>query len=281
MAGQGETQRLLVLGAHPDDAEFHAGGLAVRYRQLGHEVKLVSVTNGGAGHHWRSSSDLVALRRAEAAAAGAVIGASYETWDFPDGSLQPTLEVRERIIREIREFAPDLVLTHRLCDYHPDHRAVGQAVQDASYLVTVPLVVPDVPPLKRDPVVAYMVDLFTKPYPFQPDVVLDITPQLDRIVEMLAQHASQVFEFLPHNKWEPDDVPEGAEARRNWLRHWFGQLIERRTERFAEAIERQYGAAAAAVRYIEAYEISEYAAAMDAQTRQRLFGGACGPHATP
>ena len=62
--------KLLVLGAHPDDAEYHAGGLAAIYRELGHTVKAVSLTNGGAGHHVRQPAELVPLRRAEAAAAG-------------------------------------------------------------------------------------------------------------------------------------------------------------------------------------------------------------------
>ena len=146
-----EPLRLLVLGAHPDDAEFHAGGLAKIYRELGGVVKMVSLTDGSAGHFQRPPAELGPIRRVEAAAAGRVIGAAYETWDIPDGQLMPTLEVRERVIREIRTFAPDLVLTHRTCDYHPDHRAVGQLVQDASYLVTVPNVLRDVPALRKDP----------------------------------------------------------------------------------------------------------------------------------
>ena len=135
---------------------------------------MISVTDGGAGHHRLPRDELVGLRRREAEEAAAVIGATAETWDFPDGALQPTLAVREAIIREIRVFQPDLVLTHRTCDYHPDHRAVGQAVQDASYMVTVPLVLPATPHLRRDPVVAYMVDLFTKPCRFEPHALLDI-----------------------------------------------------------------------------------------------------------
>ena len=135
------SPRLLVLGAHPDDADVHAGGLIARHRKLGHEVKMVSVTDGAAGHHTIGAEELSALRREEAAAAGRVVGAAYEVWDFPDGHLVNTLDLRYRIIAEIRRFAPDLVLTHRTCDYHPDHRAVGEAVQDATFLVRVPKVV--------------------------------------------------------------------------------------------------------------------------------------------
>jgi LmbE family N-acetylglucosaminyl deacetylase len=267
-----EQLRLLVLGAHPDDAEFHAGGLAARYRQLGHQVKLVSVTNGVAGHHQLAADELAVLRRDEAAAAGRVIGAEYEVWDFPDGALTPSLAVRGRIIREIRTFRPDLVLTHRPCDYHPDHRAVGQAVQDASYLVTVPLVEPDAPALRQDPVVAYMPDLFTKPYPLQADVVLDVEPQVETIVAMLACHESQVFQWLPYEQGVLDQVPEDAAERLHWLRGWFAGHATPRADRYRSQLKAQFGAERGGqMQWIEVYEISEYAAGTDAAALARLF----------
>jgi len=267
-----ESPRLLILGAHPDDAEFHAGGLAAQYRAAGRIVKMVSVTNGGAGHHRLSPGELVDIRREEARAAGAVIGAEYVTWDFPDGQLQPALEVREAIIREIRTFAPDLVLTHRINDYHPDHRAVGQAVQDASYMVTVPLVAPDTPALRRDPVVAYMNDLFTRPNPLRADVAIDVTAQIDSIIAMLACHRSQVFDFLPYNRGAEEAVPLDEEAKLIWLRKWFDQHTGGRADFFREALIDTYGEERGnAVRYAEVYEISEYAAGLSTSNRKLLF----------
>jgi N-acetylglucosamine malate deacetylase 1 len=180
--------------------------------------------------------------------------------------------VRERVIREIRLFHPDLLLTHRPNDYHPDHRAVGQVVQDASYMVTVPLVAPDVPALSQDPVVAYMPDLFTKPYPFVPDVAIDIAEQLDTIVDMLACHQSQVFEFLPFNLRVAEQVPQDETERRRWLRQWYGNIIRPRAARFRDALVRQYGQPRGQqVEWAEAFEISEYAAPLDAAMRRRLF----------
>ncbi|MDP7019588.1 MAG: PIG-L deacetylase family protein [Pirellulaceae bacterium] len=261
--------RLLVLGAHPDDAEFHAGGLVAAYRAADHVVKIVSVTDGGAGHHKLSGSQLVDRRREEADRAGKVVGAEYVTWDFPDGHLQPSLEVRDRIIREIRTFKPDLVLTHRPCDYHPDHRAVGQAVQDASYLVTVPLVAPETPYLSRDPVVAYMVDLFTKPYPFQADVVLDIEPWFDTVLDMLEQHVSQVFEFLPYN--HQHDLP-ADDDRRAWLADWCAHHMGPRADCFRQRLIERYGEERGGqILLMEAYEFSEYAAGVTPEDRHRLF----------
>lgn len=270
--------RLLVLGAHPDDAEFHAGGLIAVHTKLGHTVKLVSVSDGGAGHHRYSSKELVQIRRKEAAAAGRVVGAEYVTWNNPDGALQPTLDLRQQIIREIRTFKPDLVLTHRTNDYHPDHRAVGQAVQDASYMVTVPLVCPDIPILDRDPVVAYMVDLFTRPYPHAGDFVLDVSGQLETIIDMMVCHRSQFLDFLPFNAGIADQVPDDEAERRQWLRDWFKQVAAARAKRFRPQLVKTYGEERAAqAEIVEAYEISEYAGALDETLGAKLFPS----HAAP
>jgi LmbE family N-acetylglucosaminyl deacetylase len=167
----GSSLRLLIIGAHPDDADYGAGGLAALYRAAGHTVKMVSLTNGDAGHQSLRGAELARRRRTEAQAAGAVIGATYEVFDNHDGQLLPTLENRWQVIRLIRLFQPDLVVTHRPNDYHPDHRYTSQLIQDAAYMVTVPAIVPDTPHLSRDPVITYMFDHFEKPYPFRPSVV--------------------------------------------------------------------------------------------------------------
>ena len=264
--------RLLILGAHPDDAEFHAGGLAAIYREAGQIVKMVSVTNGESGHFRISGKELAEIRRSEARAAGQVIGATYDVWDNPDGRLLPTIEVREQIIRELRTFAPDLVLTHRLNDYHPDHRAVGQAVQDASYMVTVPPICSDVPALRSDPVVAYLPDLFTRPAPLRGDVVIDIGDRLEAIVRMLAAHRSQFFEWLPYNERRTAEIPQSDADRIVWLRRWYEQKIARRSERYRDELLAQYGSdRGQRIEFCEMFEISEYAAPLDEAARRRLF----------
>src|SRR5215475_3658022 len=108
MESSSQPVRILVLGAHPDDADIKVGGTAAKWCALGQIVKLVSLTDGGAGHQTLRRPELVERRRAEARAAGAVIGASYDVLDFPDGELLPTLDARLRLIRLIRTFAPDL-----------------------------------------------------------------------------------------------------------------------------------------------------------------------------
>lgn len=267
-----DTLKLLILGAHPDDCDIHAGGLAALYRQFGHTVKMISLTNGDAGHQTLRGEELAQVRRREAKAAGQTIGAEYLTWDHHDGQLLPTLELREQVIREIRTFQPDMVVTHRDNDYHPDHRAVGNVVRDASYMVTVPAVVPDVPILARDPVVAYMCDRFTRPNPFRADVIVDITEQVDQVVSMLDCHRSQFYEWLPFNRGELDQVPQGDKARWEWLKDWYVRrqrnVAETHREKLVETYGREHGEK---VVMAEAFEVSEYASQLSPENQRRLF----------
>jgi LmbE family N-acetylglucosaminyl deacetylase len=264
--------RILVLGAHPDDADYKAGGTAARWRRLGHEVKFVSVTDGGAGHHKLHRQELVGRRRAEAQAAGAVIGAEYEVLDNPDGALMPTLEARHQIIRLIRAFKPDLLLTHRPNDYHPDHRYTSLLVEDSAYLLTVPAVCPDTPHLERDPVILYLSDDFKKPIPFSADVVVDIGAEIDTVVDMLRCHVSQFYEWLPYNGGYGDQVPDSDAARREWFKAAMQRRFRPLADRHRDAVVRTYGVQQGhKIEYIEAFEVSEYGSPMDAAARARLF----------
>ena len=161
---------VLVIGAHPDDCDIKAGGIAALYTQKGHVVKFVSVTNGDAGHHEMGGGPLTQRRNAEAQAAAEIIGIEYELLDIHDGELMPTLENRFQIIRTIRDFRPDLIMTHRPNDYHPDHRYTSMLVQDAAYMVTVPNICALTPHLERNPVIVYLSDGFKKPNPFKPEL---------------------------------------------------------------------------------------------------------------
>src|SRR6266576_2647187 len=112
--------RILVIGAHPDDCEVKCGGTAALWAQHGFTVRFVSATNGCSGHHEIGGIELVRRRAAEAAAAAKVIGIEAQVMDADDGALEPTVARRKIMIALIREFRPDLVLTHRPNDYHPD-----------------------------------------------------------------------------------------------------------------------------------------------------------------
>ncbi len=190
--------RIICIGAHPDDCEIQFGGTAAKFAALGHDVKFVSVTNGAAGHHRHSPQKLAAIRQGEAQAAARRLGiAETQILSYPDGDLAPTLEARHDILRQIRNWRADLVLTHRPWDYHPDHRYTAQLVQDSAYLVMVPHLCPDAPALRHNPVFLYLEDRFQSPVPFVADVAVDIDDVWDRKLDALDAHASQVYEWLP------------------------------------------------------------------------------------
>ncbi len=263
--------RLLIIGAHPDDADYAAGGLAALYRQAGHTVKMVSMTNGDAGHHDICGVELADRRRREATTAGAIIGASYEILDNHDGELMPTLENRRTVIKLIRTYRPDLVLTHRPNDYHPDHRYTSQIVQDSAFMVTVPPIVPDVPHLRQNPVIAYLPDDFRRPYPFSPAVAMDVGPVVDKIIDMLHCHTSQFYEWLPYNARRDAEVPRSEQERRAWLAEQVRARLRARAERYRELLMDRYGEKGKDVEFAEAFEPCEYGATLTNEAMVRLF----------
>ncbi|AEN73188.1 LmbE family protein [Rhodothermus marinus SG0.5JP17-172] len=250
--------RILCIGAHPDDCDVKMGGTAALFAAMGHQVKFLSVTNGDAGHYAQGGGVLAKRRRAEAEEAARRLGiAEYEVLDNHDAELVPSLEVRKQIIRKIREWQADLVFAPRPNDYHPDHRYTGQLVQDAAYLVMVPNVVPDTPPLAHNPVFLYLSDRFKKPSPFSPDIAVIIDSVIERKLDALDAHVSQFYEWLPWIDGRLAEVPADSAARREWLRaQWIRPNI---TQEVRLALMRWYDPEVAArAQYVEAFEICEY-----------------------
>ncbi len=260
---------IIVFGAHPDDCDIRAGGTAAKWAAAGHRVRLVSMTNGDAGHQSEGGGALGARRRAEAQEAGRRIGVEYIVLDNHDGELMPDLKVREQVIRLIRQWKADLVLGPRTNDYHPDHRYTGILLQDAAYMVTVPNVAPDTPSLRTNPVFMYVEDGFQKPNPFTPDVAVSIDDTFEKKIDMLDAHVSQVYEWLAWHAGRLDQVPKDPVARRQ-------QLAKQRAGRISPAtraaLVKYYGAdAGAKVQHAEAFEICEYGRRPDQAEILRLF----------
>ena len=269
-----EKLRILVIGAHPDDCEVKCGGAAALWAGRGHTVRFVSATNGQTGHYAIGGVELTRRRIAEAKAAADVIGIESQVLPIPNGQIEPVLPYRWMIIRLIREFAPDLVLTHRPNDYHPDHRYTSQLVQDSAYIVTVPNTVPETPALRYNPVMAYLSDTFRKPYPFQADVVIAIDEAIEKKIDMLHCHASQVYEWLPWHEGRLEQVPSGEAARRKWLFDRSAPRSAAVAEQFRDRLIARYGEQKGrAVKYAEAFEACEYGAKLDESQIERFFGG--------
>ena len=181
-------------------------------------MRFVAVTNGDAGHQTEGGGALAARRRAEAQEAGRRIGIEYVVLDNHDGELLPSVDVREQIIRQIRQWNADLVLAPRPNDYHPDHRYTGVLVQDAAYMVVVPNIATDTPALRKNPVFMYFQDGFQRPNPFNPDIAVSIDDVIEKKIDMLDAHVSQMYEWLPWVAGNLETVPKGAAERRKWLR---------------------------------------------------------------
>jgi LmbE family N-acetylglucosaminyl deacetylase len=264
-----EPLRIIAFGAHPDDCDIRAGGVAAKWAAAGHKVRFVAVTNGDAGHHEEGGGALAMRRRAEAEEAGRRIGIDYVVLDNHDGELLPTLEVCEQIIRQIREWKADLVLAPRPNDYHPDHRYTGVLLQDAAFMVTVPNVVTDTPALRKNPVFMYFQDGFQKPAPFRPDIAIPIDDVIDKKIDMLDAHVSQVYEWLPWHDGELDQVPTDPVARKAWLKK---QRSGRITPAVRDALEKWYGPEVAkTTQSAEAFEVCEYGTRPDDAMLRKLF----------
>jgi hypothetical protein len=139
-------------------------------------------------------------------------------------------------------------------------------------MVTVPAVCPDTPHLQRDPVILYLSDDFKKPLPFSADVVVDIGPQMDALIDMLHCHVSQFYEWLPYNGGYADQVPAAEGARREWLKESMRRRIRPLADRYRDRVVQTYGVEQGhKIEYIEAFEVSEYGSPLDAAARARLF----------
>ena len=267
---QDRKLRIIAIGAHPDDCDIKFAGTAFKMAQAGHAVKFLSVTNGDAGHHEMGGGMLAKRRYLETqeSARRAGIG-EYEVLDNHDGELTPTVEVRRQIIRSIRRWKADIVIAPRPNDYHPDHRYTGVLAQDAAYMVVVPNVTPDVPPLENNPVFLYYQDNFQKPAPFRPDIVVALDDVWDRKVNALDAHVSQFYEWLHWVDHRLNEVPKDPAERKRWLS---GMRVQKLSDAARATLVRRYGAQRAAdVKYTESFELCEYGRQPSIEELDKIF----------
>jgi LmbE family N-acetylglucosaminyl deacetylase len=245
LAQADDKLRIICFGAHPDDAEFKAAGVAAKWSALGHKVKFVSVTNGDIGH-WRTAGGPLAKRRAgEVREAAKVLGIETQVLDIHDGELEPTLENRRAITRLIRDWKADIVISHRPNDYHPDHRYTG----------------------------VHFSDRFQKPNPFTADVIVDIDDVWQKKLAAVHSLPSQVFEGGASGSKEfVADVPEDEAGRKAWAEKLHGERNAAVAERFRDALAKWYGdKRAAGVKYAEAFEVCEYGRQPTPAELKKLF----------
>ncbi|HUO45948.1 MAG TPA: PIG-L family deacetylase [Acidimicrobiia bacterium] len=185
-------ERALTIGAHPDDAEFGAGGTVALWAREGCEVSMLIMTDGSKGS-WDpdvTSGQLAEIRTAEQKAAAAALGASGELIQlgYTDGELEYSMELRRHICEWIRRLRPDVVLSHdpwKKYMLHPDHRATGWAAIDGVVAARDHLFFPELGLEKHRPetILLWAAD--------EPDYWEDISTTLSTKIEALLSHSSQ------------------------------------------------------------------------------------------
>lgn len=269
---QDNTLRVIGFGAHPDDNELEASGVATMWSDQGHQVKFVSMTNGDIGHFEQAGGPLAKRRMAEVEECARILGIETEVLDIHDGELMPTLENRKRVARLIRNWQADIVFSHRRYDYHPDHRYTGELVEDAALVVVAPFFVPDTPPVEDNPVFLHYHDGFEKPYPFEPDIVVGIDEVVQKKWDCVSAMESQ---FGDKHSWQAStnpNVPEGEEARKEYLLNRMKQRNEAMANRYRDKLIELYGEEKGRnIRYAEAFEVCQYGSSPSQEELKQLF----------
>ena len=268
-----EQKRVLFIGAHPDDADILCGGTALKLARAGHVVKFVSATNGDTGHHILSREETARIRKNEAMASAKYAGLyEYEVMDHPCG-LDATVENRRKILRIIRAFSPDVVITHRTCDYHPDHRATAQLVQDCAYVCMVPHFCEDTPIPEKAPVFALSYDGFQDPRPHRADAAIEFDSVLEDKLQMMSNHASQFFEWLPWVAGNKNVCETGlSEQEKRQSMMSVLQRFETAADNARELLECVHGKdQGAKIRYAEVFEQSPYSRVVSPEEFQKLL----------
>jgi len=197
--------RVMGVFAHPDDPEFFAGGTFARWAAEGAQIIFVLATSGdkGSSDPTMTHAALATLREEEERAAAAALGAKDVVFlRYPDGELMPSLELRRDIVRQIRLYKPNVVVT---CDptvfwfgdrglNHPDHRAIGAATLDAVYPTARDRL--NFPSLERDEgLEPHKVKHVYICGTYSANVKVDVTAHLETKIAALREHKSQIADM--------------------------------------------------------------------------------------
>jgi len=188
---------ILAVGAHPDDLETLCAGTLAKYVKEGHKVFMANLCNGNLGHSEISPEELREIRRKECEKAASMIEAELLTPDIGDMSLFPDRETRKKVVDIVRMAKPDVVLTHAPNDYMVDHITTSQLVLDASFAAPVPHFYTDHAPHTKIAPVFYMDTI--SGIDFQPEIYVDISPEIELKKKMLACHQSQAKWLKEHH----------------------------------------------------------------------------------
>jgi LmbE family N-acetylglucosaminyl deacetylase len=264
--------RIIAFGAHPDDAELKASGVAALWAAAGHKVKFVAMTNGDVGHFEQAGGPLARRRIAEVKECAKILGIETDVLDIHDGELVPSLENRQKVARLIREWQADIVMGHRPYDYHPDHRYTGVILNDTAVVVVAPFFVPDTKPTARNPVYMNYSDGFQDPRPFTPTIVVGIDAQVEKKWKCITAMPSQ---FGDRDSWQGRtlaNVPQNDKERQSYLL----EIVKKRNiavaDQYRAKLVELYGAdRGKKFQYAEAFELNQYGRQASLEELKSMF----------
>lgn len=198
MAESGNVQRVLAVGAHPDDCELLCGGTLALFATRRVAVTICAMARGDKGWREVPPEEFAAQRHAEATRAASVIGAEFVCLEAGDGDVSAMPDLREKLLEAIRRARPDLILTHWPDDYHADHRATGELVTDCSWFAASPGHRTQLPALDEAVPVFYLDTLAG--LSFEPTEYVNIAAMWPKKQEMLRCHASQLGPAAQHGE---------------------------------------------------------------------------------
>ena len=192
------TIRVLAIHAHPDDVEFQCAGTLALLREAGSEVTIATMTPGDCGSAEHDCATIAEIRRGEARASAALLGADYLCLEFRDLAIFNDDDSRRRVVEALRRTRPDLILTAPPADYHCDHEMTSRLVRDACFGASCPNYATrqwdPAPPLQGIPHLYYVDPIEgadSERGPVAVDFHVDVTKVFETKGRMLACHASQ------------------------------------------------------------------------------------------
>jgi len=226
---------ILVLAAHPDDAEISCAGTIARHVAMGHKVGIVDFTKGELG-----TRGTVEIRAAEAAAAAKVLGVSVrENLGLRDGFFENDATHQLAVIRTIRKYQPSIVLANAVYDRHIDHGRGASLAYDACFLSgLVRIETQDENGNKQAPWRPGVVYHYIQSLYIEPDFIVDVSDYWDIKIEALKAFKSQFYD------------PQNSETETYISRPGFIKMIEARASDWGYAIGSKYGEGFTTRRYL-------------------------------
>lgn len=189
---------VLAISCHPDDMEIHCAGTLLKCKERGDNVTVCNVANGNMGHVVLQPDELRSIRRAEADASAKLAGFTATTCDIDDLCVNSASKNQlDKVVEIIRKARPDFIITHAPNDYMIDHVETSKLVFYASFSASVPHYRPDLG--KATPVTPIFYMNNANNIDFDPDIYVDVSDVMEKKLEMLACHKSQVVWLMDHD----------------------------------------------------------------------------------